>query len=481
MPFNTFLIYPHQLFEDVSVLKKAQEVFLIEDPLFFTQYTFHAQKILLHRVSMKAYEKKLISEKINIQYIEVAELNKTEDIKKFIKSESITLYDPVDNWLIRKLKKTFSDVRILESPNFLTPSKKVQTFFANKSKYFFTDFYISQRKDHNILLEKDKSPVGGKWSFDSENRKSFPKKHTFPKPALEISKPEVKEARLYSVQINTIGNNEYYVIPYNHKDAKKWLDAFIKEKLPLFGDYEDAFSPTERLLYHSLLTPMLNIGLLSPEQIIDAASKASAPINAKEGFIRQVLGWREYIRLVYENKGTKQRTTNYFKFKRKIPNSFYTGETGIEPVDNVIRNLITHGYCHHIERLMVLGSFFLLCEFDPDEVYKWFMEFFIDSYDWVMVPNVYGMSQFSDAGSIVTKPYICGSNYIKKMSDYKSGPWSDIWDGLYWKFIQNHKDLMKNNPRMSIMVSQLDKMDRVRKKQIFDAAEKFVGTSLTIN
>jgi deoxyribodipyrimidine photolyase-related protein len=470
-----FLIYPHQLFEDISRAKKASEVFLIEDPLFFTQYTFHAQKILLHRVSMKAYEKKLVDEKVNVKYIEVGNLTKTEDIKKFIKSDVVTLYDPVDNWLVKKLKKVFPKVELLETPNFLTPTSKVQTFFANKSKYFFTDFYISQRKEHKILLESDNSPVGGKWSFDAENRKSFPKNHDFQKEPSRVSDPLITSAKQYVNNIKTIGDNYNFITPYTHKDAKKWLDNFISEKLSLFGDYEDAFSHSERLLYHSLLTPMLNIGLLSPKQIIDAACKATAPINAKEGFIRQVLGWREYIRLVYENKGTKQRTTNYFKFKRKIPQSFYTGQTGIDPIDNVIKNLITHGYCHHIERLMVLGSFFLLCEIDPDEVYRWFMEFFIDSYDWVMVPNVYGMSQFSDAGSIVTKPYICGSNYIKKMSDYKSGDWSLIWDGLYWKFIQNYKDLMKNNPRMSIMVSQLDKMDKVKKDQIFTAAERFIS------
>jgi len=178
---------------------------------------------------------------------------------------------------------------------------------------------------------------------------------------------------------------------------------------------------------------------------------------------------------MYQCKGSYSRTRNFWGFKRKIPLSFYEGTTGIEPIDNTIKTLIKTGYCHHIERLMVLGNFMLLCEFDPDDVYKWFMEFFIDAYDWVMVPNVYGMSLFSDGGTFATKPYIGGSNYIKKMSNYKSGEWCKIWDGLFWRFIGKNESVFKKNPRTNMMVISFNKMEKSKKIKHMEIAEVFLN------
>ena len=193
-----------------------------------------------------------------------------------------------------------------------------------------------------------------------------------------------------------------------------------------------------------------------------------------EGFIRQIIGWREFIRGIYVTKGSQERTTNFWNFNKKIPDSFYTGTTGIVPIDQTIKKVNETGYCHHIERLMVLGNFMVLCEFDPDEVYRWFMEMFIDSYDWVMVPNVYGMSQYSDGGLMSTKPYISGSNYLFKMSDYKKGGWEIIWDGLFWRFMDNHRDFFIKNPRMRMLVSTFDKMEGEKKNKLLSAAEIFL-------
>ena len=208
---------------------------------------------------------------------------------------------------------------------------------------------------------------------------------------------------------------------------------------------------------------MLNIGLLEPHHLIEkalfVADKKNIPLNSLEGFIRQILGWREYIRAAYSLKGVEVRKRNYWNHQRKIPKSFYEGTTGIPPIDEVIKKLKAHAYCHHIERLMILGNYMLLSEFDPEEVYKWFMEVFIDSYDWVMVPNVFGMSQFADGGIMSTKPYISGSNYILKMSDYIKGDWCVTWDSLYWNFIHKHQLSFVKNPRMSMMVHQLNKMN----------------------
>ena len=225
----------------------------------------------------------------------------------------------------------------------------------------------------------------------------------------------------------------HFIYPTDHAGASLWLDEFLETRFEKFGSYEDAMVANEHYLHHSVLTPMLNIGLLSPQQIIDSALQISErkniPLNSLEGFIRQIMGWREFIRIVYEREGSYQRTQNFWGFERKIPKSFWLGTTGILPVDNVIQKLLQTGYSHHIERLMVMGNFMLLCEFHPDDVYHWFMEMYVDAYDWVMVPNVYGMSQFSDGGLMTTKPYISGSHYLLKMSDYPKGVWIEIWDG----------------------------------------------------
>jgi deoxyribodipyrimidine photolyase-related protein len=186
------------------------------------------------------------------------------------------------------------------------------------------------------------------------------------------------------------------------------------------------------------------------------------------------MGWREFIHLVYHQSGRQQRTTNCWGFNRPIPDSFRKGETGIAPIDLTLQKLIRTGYCHHIERLMVLGNFFLLCEFNPDEVYRWFMEFFIDSYDWVMVPNVYGMTQFADGGLMTTKPYISGSNYLSKMSDYPKGPWQATWDGLFWRYMHVHREFFLSNPRLGMLVHTFDKMDPSKKKIHLDNAEEFL-------
>ncbi|HRG90337.1 MAG TPA: FAD-binding domain-containing protein, partial [Chitinophagales bacterium] len=216
-----------------------------------------------------------------------------------------------------------------------------------------------------------------------------------------------------------------------------------------------------------------------PAQVIDVAidyaAKNDVPLNSLEGFIRQVIGWREFIRAVYEFKGTAERTRNYWGFNRKIPASFWNGTTGIAPIDTTIRKVLRTGYCHHIERLMLLGNFMLLCEFDPDEVYRWFMELFIDAYDWVMVPNVYGMSQFADGGIMSTKPYISGSNYVLKMSDYPKGEWCEVWDALFWRFIHTRRAFFLQNPRMGMMVKTFDKIDAAKQQKHLDAAERFLA------
>ena len=247
-----------------------------------------------------------------------------------------------------------------------------------------------------------------------------------------------------------------------------------------FGVYEDAIVAENSILNHSVLTPMLNVGLITPEIVINHcliyAKENNIPINSTEGFVRQIIGWREFIRGIYVCRGSEERTKNFWKFKKKIPASFYNGSTGILPIDQTIKKVIQTGYCNHIERLMILGNFMMLCEFDPDEVYKWFMEYFIDSYDWVMVPNIYGMSQFADGGLMASKPYISGSNYIIKMSNYKKGEWQEIWDGLFWRFMHTHRNFFLSNPRLGMLVRMFDKMPHEKREKHIKNGERYLQT-----
>jgi deoxyribodipyrimidine photolyase-related protein len=478
------LIFPHQLFKDHPALSKEREVFLVEDPLFFTgssfSLRFHKKKLMLHRASMKAYEKRLGSQGYLVQYIDFeTDLFWTLDRKKI---RVIWFADPVDRALQSRLAEEAGkgkvDLHRHPTPAFLTPEDWLLGFFKESRHFSMTHFYIAQRKRLNVLLDGDK-PRGEKWSFDPENRKRVPKGLPVPRPP--ACKPNLftKEAKTYvenHFPANP-GTTEKFFYPVTHENSEQWLEHFLKEKLQNFGDYEDAILKDEPFLFHSVLTPMLNIGLLTPDQILkkalDVGEKNKMPLNSLEGFVRQVIGWREFMRAVYLMKGKEERTTNYFHHQRKLPKSFYAGTTGLDPVDTVIGRVLQHAYVHHIERLMILGNIMVLCEIDPDEVYRWFMELFIDAYDWVMVPNVYGMSQYADGGLIMTKPYISSSNYIRKMSDFRDGPWCEIWDGLYWRFIRKHRDLFSKNPRMKVMVNQLDRMGKERLKHHLLVAEKF--------
>lgn len=453
------LLWPHQLFKELPF--KGARIYLYEDPLFISQFSFHKAKLLFHFASMAAYAE----EKGAILIKNLSELNADEPLE---------LIDPIDNWALKRVKKQFPKTKVYPTPSFLLGDEEIREMIG-KAPYRMAVFYKKQRRHLDLLLDESKEPLGGKWSFDEENRKRLPKGTSLPKLP-QLKKTCYIKAADERIEKEFIQNPGVaaHIYPTTHKEAQDWLDSFISERFHSFGPYEDFIAKEELSVFHSLLSPLLNSGLLTPCDVLEAISKANVPLNSMEGFIRQLIGWREFIRGIYVLEGSKERTSNFFKFKRALPRSFWEGTTGIDPVDGAIHKVLKTGYCHHIERLMVLGCFMLLIEADPDAVYAWFMELFIDAYDWVMVPNIYGMSQFADGGLFATKPYICGSNYILKMSDHKKGPWCDIWDGLYWRFIQNHRSLFEKNHRSSMMVRQLDKMDPERKKNIFTKAKSFL-------
>jgi deoxyribodipyrimidine photolyase-related protein len=412
---------------------------------------------------MKAYEQRLQKAGHEVRYVDYAEGVTTEEHVRALNVEACYFCDPVDFLISKRLARSGVTLHEMPTPMFLSPNDWLNDQFVAGKRPFMARFYERQRKRMNLLVDDKGEPEGGRWSYDDENRLPMPKRGglDIPDPKLPRQTAAVREAMDYVERIfpDAYGSTKDYHYPVTHQQAKAWLDDFLAHRFANFGPYEDAISGKERLLFHSVLTPMLNIGLLTPEQVIKKALECDVPLNSLEGFIRQIVGWREFIRGAYRHHGVPCRTTNFWAFEdRPIPQAFYDGTTGIDPIDTTIRRVLDHGYCHHIERLMILGNFMLLCRFHPDRVYAWFMELFVDAYDWVMVPNVYGMSQFADGGLFTTKPYISGSNYVRKMSDYKKGPWCDVWDGLFWTFIADHEDYFRSQHRLGMMTRQLDKM-----------------------
>jgi deoxyribodipyrimidine photolyase-related protein len=485
------IIFPHQLFEQSPLIAKTDTIYLVEEWLFFKQYHFHKQKIAFHRASMKCYESFLQSKKVKVIYIEASDqLADIRNLIPYLKTTGVNTFeyiDTTDYWLEQRISKSCSENHLEPikhlSPLFLNSSEELRSYFSDRKRMFQTDFYKYQRQSRNILIDQNQKPIGGKWTFDDENRLKYPKDKTPPKtdflqPNLFYTEAVAYTMRVFADNYGTLNTN--FIYPTTFSESKIWLQDFFKTRFLEFGAYEDAIVSKESILHHSVLTPMLNVGLLTPQYIIDQALEFAhtneIPINSLEGFIRQMIGWREFIRAVYELKGREERTKNYWGFTRKIPPSFWNGTTGIEPIDNTIKKILETGYCHHIERLMVIGNFMLLCEFDPNEVYLWFMELFIDAYDWVMVPNVYGMSQFADGGLMATKPYISGSNYLMKMSDYKKGDWQTVWDGLFWRFMHTHRDFFLQNPRLGMLVMTFDKMDKQKQKAHINHAEQFLSS-----
>lgn len=488
------LVFPHQLFERHPALRKDRPVFLVEDTLFFgdphaSPGRFHKQKILLHRASMKMFAERLDRLGYDVHYLDYDRDATVDRLLESMHREDplgeIVVADPVDFLLEKRLRRFAQSagvgLSLEESPMFLTPPDWAEEHFSTRRRPHMAAFYEAQRKRLGILVDGGGKPKGGRWSFDDENRKSMPRDglEVPPDPAAP-RREQVEEALRYVNERfpDYPGATDRFRYPVTTRDARDWLVQFLEERFSQFGPYEDALSERESILFHSVLTPVLNIGLLTPGEVVEAALDFSAdrrvPLNSLEGFVRQVIGWREFMRLMYRRHGVEMRNANFFNHRRHIPDSFWEADTGIPPVDLVIRRVLETGYAHHIERLMVMGNFMLLCNFHPRRVCDWFMELFIDAYDWVMVPNVYGMSQFADGGIFTTKPYISGSNYLRRMSDYETGPWCATWDGLFWSFIDRHREFIRSQHRLAMMATTWDRMDGERREGHLGEAERFL-------
>lgn len=485
------LVFPHHLFKQHPALQQGRAVVMVEEYLFWRQYRFHKQKLAFHRASMQFYRLYLEQQGYAVLYLNATnELSNLRLLLPHLAAQGIThvhCCEPSDNWLQKRLTNGAAACGITpilySSPLFLNTLPDLAAFFKDRKRYSQTDFYIHQRKTRGILLMPDGKPIGGKWSFDAENRQKYPKNKVPPAVNLPPPNPFHTEACAYVEQFfaHHYGSlSPHWRYPCTFDESEQWLTHFLQHRFAEFGVYEDAIVQQEHFLHHSVLTPMLNVGLLTPQQVLQTtlnfAEEQPVPLNSLEGFVRQIIGWREFIRAMYEQTGTYARNRNYWGFTRKIPPAFWQGNTGIFPIDAVVNKVLKTAYCHHIERLMVLGNFMLLCEFNPNEVYRWFMELFIDAYDWVMVPNVYGMSQFADGGLFATKPYLSSSNYLLKMSNFTAsgGNWQPIWDALFWRFMHTHRAFFEQNPRLAMLLRTFDQMPAARRQTLLHTANAFL-------
>ncbi len=466
--------------------------FMREDRDLCTYFQFHKHKIILFLSAMRNFKDELGSQKLKVHYEPLESTIKTPKISyelalaDFIKKnnvKSVQFFEIEDKFfesrILNLFKKLDVEYQSHPSPMFLTSREAFSKLFGKK-KPFMKTFYEWQRKRLKILVTQDLKPLGDQWSFDVENR--------FPLP-LDLNPPNLSKVKnnQHTEDVKKVvdkffsnhpGSSKDFWLPTTRSEAQAWLIDFLKNRLENFGPYEDALAEHSDFVFHSVLTPFMNVGLLTPQEVIATtlkyADKNKIPMPSLEGFIRQIIGWREFIRGIYQEYSEIQEQKNFWNHKRKLSSVWYTDQTGLPQLDISLKKVLKFGYAHHIERLMVFGNLMLLLGVDPKEAHKWFMEMFIDSSDWVMGPNVYGMALFSDGGLFATKPYICGSNYWRKMSKAKAGDWCDGVDGLYWHFIGDNLEFFKKNPRLSMMARTFEKMDPTKKKHLRKAADQLI-------
>jgi deoxyribodipyrimidine photolyase-related protein len=464
-------------------------VFMAEDVGLCTYVRHHQQKIVLFLAAMRSYADELRGAGFEVRYFPLDAGDESyEDRLAGVVTEldcRELLHFEVEDKPMEERLVDFCAQRSLErielrSPMFLGTREDFVEFAGERPRLRMGDYYRRQRQRTGILVDTDGEPEGGKWSFDEANRKKLPKS-VQPPDAEPAPRTRHVDAAIGIVERHFSdhpGRAADFWWPTTREQAGQWLRDFLDERLAQFGPYEDAISRRSDTVFHSMLSPSLNIGLLTPDEVLDAVlerhSAHNAPIESIEGFVRQVLGWREFVRGIYRVFGDEQESRNFWQHDRELTDDWYRGSTGIAPLDDAINASLRLGWAHHIQRLMVIGNLMTLCEIRPRAAWRWFMEMYVDSSEWVMGPNVFGMGIFSDGGLFATKPYICGSNYILKMSDYGKGDWCTTVDGLYWRFIDRHRGFFASNPRLALMPKALDRLDSGRRESIFAAAEAFL-------
>ena len=497
------IIFPNSLFEKNALINKKSKVFIVEHSVYFSLFEYHKLRLIYHRATMKNYASYL-KEKYgcSVTYIDHDTKNNNFEKKlKQLKGKDVHYFDPVDHIVEKDMTKYANKYNIklnkYETPLFINTTSKLVEYSEDKDNLRHDTFYIWQRKTHNILITGNEKPKGGKWSFDSENRNSFPQNYDGGYKPKKVTNKYIEEATNY-VNKNfkqNIGMTENY-LPIDHDGAKRHLKLFFKNRFKCFGKYQDAVKDDVDYGCHSFISPMMNIGLLTPKYVVNEAEKYGlknkVPLSSIEGFIRQIIGWREYVRMLYILKREGFEDKNHFGHNRRLGKIWYKGTddnntTGFAVLDDMINKMLRIGYLHHIERLMYVGNWFLINEINPKDSFKWFMIGFLDSYNWVMYPNVYGMSQHSSGPIMMTRPYFSSSSYIERMSNYKKKKdtydkielnnkeyeWYDVWDAIYYNFIsQNVKEFAKNYA-ISRQVAHWKNKSPKEKKEINKIAKSY--------
>ena len=488
-PRPLLVILGNQLFP-LRFLPPARDVgvFMAEDMGLCTYEKHHQQKIVLFLSAMRSYADELRAAGYTVNYHQLDTSSETSYEDRLGETILSSGHDALQHFEIEdkpmearlKVFAAANDVprKELPSPMFTCSRDEFRKYAEGKSRLLMGDFYKQQRRRLGVLVDPDGEPAGERWSFDAENRKKLPR-NVYP-PEIAWARPGKHVSEVINVVATAFadhpGNAAQFCWPTTRQQALEWLDNFVDSRLGDFGPYEDALTTGSATVFHSVLSPCLNLGLLTPDEVVEKAVSVrdTVPLNSLEGFVRQVIGWREFVRGIYREFSEQQENSNFWSHERELTAAWYDGTTGVPPLDDAIQTAQRLGWTHHIPRLMVLGNLMTLCEIRPASAHRWFMEMFVDSSEWVMGPNVYGMALFSDGGIFATKPYICGSNYLLKMSDYPKGPWCEIVDGLYWRFIDKHRDFFGSNPRLALMPRALDRLDAARKKKIFAAADTFL-------
>ncbi len=464
----------------------------------------HKKKIAFLFSAMRHFAKSLEADGYTVEYTKLDDPNNggsfSNEVERALKRhdiERIVVTYPGEYRVLSDIKQwedNFSiPVEIRPDYRFLCTPEDFAEWAEGRSQLRMEYFYREMRKKYLILMDGDK-PIGGKWNYDAENRKP-------PKEGLNIPQPYIEDIDDITREVMTLiterfsdhfGDLEPFYHAVTRNQALKALDLFIEQRLGHFGDYQDAMIEGEPWMYHSHLSFYLNCGLLLPLECVKAAENAyhqgQAPLNAVEGFIRQIVGWREYIRGVYWLKMPDYALQNFFEAERDLPDFYWTADTKMNCLARCVSETKQNAYAHHIQRLMVLGNFALLARVDPKQVNEWFLIVYADAYEWVELPNVSGMILFADGGYLASKPYAAGGSYINKMSDYckncsykvtkKNGSDACPFNYLYWDFLARNRDKLEFNHRIAMMYKTYDRMNEERKKTIAHESRQFLDSLL---
>ena len=464
--------------------------------------THHIQKIVGFFAAMQNFSQALQEKNHKVIYISLNDkINKQsfdENISQLINEYKFNCfeYQLPDEYRLNEHLMSFCntlkiETKTTDTEHFLSTREELGNFFKGKKTFLMESFYRYMRKKHNVLMQGT-DPLTGQWNYDKDNRKKLPANHKCTTPLVFENDVTTILNEIKKTSIKTIGsiNAKQFVWPTNRMQSLQLLTFFIEECLPLFGTYEDAMTPNDWSLYHSRLSFSLNTKMLSPLEVINAAIKEwqkrpnEISYNQLEGFVRQILGWREYMRGIYWLKMPEFSSMNYFNHTEKLPEWYWTGETKMKCLSHTIKQSLEYGYAHHIQRLMITGNFALLAGVHPDEVDKWYLGIYIDALDWVEITNTRGMSQFADGGIIGSKPYVSSASYIDKMSHYcgscyykkaiKTGEKACPFNSLYWNFYDKHEHKLAKNPRIGMMYNVWKRMDPKTKADLLEQAEFYL-------